>query len=60
MTDQSPVFKKTYKDYMAQVARLDLKFVEQKLGVQVEGDEVVIPLLRVHAKKLTLTSMSLT
>ncbi|MCP4683698.1 MAG: DUF3786 domain-containing protein [Desulfobacterales bacterium] len=45
MSDQSPVFKKTYKDYMAQVARLDLKSVEQKLGVQVEGNEVVIPLL---------------
>jgi hypothetical protein len=44
MTSKNSVFGKTYKDYIAQVAGIDLKSIEQKLGVQVEGNEIIIPL----------------
>ena len=38
------MFEKTYKDYIAQVARIDFKPIEQKLRVKVEGNDVTIPL----------------
>ena len=44
MTSKNSVFEKTYKDYIAQVAGIDFKSIEQKLGVQVEGNEIIIPL----------------
>ena len=44
MTTKNPVFEKTYKDYLAQVAGIDLKQIEQKLGVEVQGNDVTIPL----------------
>ncbi|MBE9529859.1 MAG: hypothetical protein IMF00_01190, partial [Proteobacteria bacterium] len=44
MTSKNSVFEKTYKDYIAQVAEIDFKPIEQKLGVEVEGNDVTIPL----------------
>jgi len=44
MTSKDSVFEKTYKNYIAQVAGIDLKSIEQKLGVEVERNEVTIPL----------------
>ena len=44
MTSKNSVFEKTYKDYIAQVAGIDFKSIEQKLGVEVEGNEVIISL----------------
>lgn len=44
MTNEPTVFEKTYKDYLAQIARIDLSSIEQKLKVQVEGKRVKIPL----------------
>jgi len=44
MTNKSSVFEKTYKDYIAQIATLDLKSIEQKLKIKIEGDEIVVPL----------------
>lgn len=44
MTSKNSVFEKTYKYYIAQVAGIDFKSIEQKLGVQVEGNEIIIPL----------------
>ena len=44
MTAKSTVFERTYKDYIAQVARIDLKSIEQKLGVQVEGNDIAVDL----------------
>ncbi|UCF82763.1 MAG: DUF3786 domain-containing protein [Desulfobacteraceae bacterium] len=46
MTNKASIFEKTYKDYIAQVAGIDLKSIEQKLGVQVEGNEITIPFFR--------------
>ena len=44
MTSKTSVFEKTYKDYIAQVAEIDFKPIEQKLGVHAEGNDVTIPL----------------
>jgi hypothetical protein len=40
----SPIFKKTCSYYLEQVGRLDLNSLEIPLGLQVDGEEVVIPL----------------
>jgi hypothetical protein len=42
---RAPIFKKTYKDYLKQVARLDLHACRQTLGFDMEGDTALIPLL---------------
>jgi len=44
MTTEATVFEKTYKDYIAQIAEIDFKSIEQKLGVHAEGNDVTIPL----------------
>jgi hypothetical protein len=44
MTSKNSVFEKTYEDYIAQVVGIDFKSIEQKLGVEVEGNDVTIPL----------------
>ena len=44
MTSKNSVFEKTYKYYIAQVAEIDFKPIEQKLGVHAEGNDVTIPL----------------
>ncbi len=43
-TGLAPIFARTYKNYLAQLNKIDLKSVEEKLGVQVEGNEIIIPL----------------
>ena len=44
MTTKQTVYEKTYEDYLAQIGEIDLRCVEQSLGVKVEGSEIVIPL----------------
>ena len=44
MKSKATVFKKTYKDYIAQIAGIDLGSIVQKLGVHAEGDDVTIHL----------------
>jgi hypothetical protein len=44
MTSKNPVFEKTYKYYLAQVASIDFKPIERKLGVHAEGNDVTITL----------------
>ena len=43
MTQKSPVFEQTYKDYLSQIAELDFNFIADNLGVSVDGGDVVIP-----------------
>ncbi len=43
MITKSPVFEKTYKKYLEQVAGIEFKSLEEKLGVKVEKDDVMIP-----------------
>ena len=40
--EKSPIFEKTYQDYLTQIADLDLKSIEDKLGIQVVGDKAII------------------
>lgn len=44
MTNKESVFKKTYENYLAQVDETDFNSVKQKLGVEVENNEMIIPL----------------
>ena len=45
MAAESSVFEKTYKDYIAQVAKIDFQTIERKLGVRANSEGVIIPLL---------------
>ena len=44
MADQSSVFEKTYRDYLEQVTKIDLRSIQEKLGVRVEGTAIIIHL----------------
>jgi hypothetical protein len=39
----SPIFEKTYQDYLAQIGGLDLNALEDKLGMQVSEGKAIIP-----------------
>ena len=39
----SPIFEKTYQDYLAQIGGLDLNALEDKLGIQVSEGKAIIP-----------------
>jgi hypothetical protein len=39
----SPIFEKTYQDYLAQIGGLDLNALEDKLGLQVSEGKAIIP-----------------
>jgi hypothetical protein len=41
---QSPVFEKTYQEYLEKVAKIDVRSIQEKLGVQLEGNVTIIPL----------------
>ena len=41
--EKSPIFEKTYKDYLAQVAKLDFKELQDRLGIEVTEGKAVIP-----------------
>ena len=40
---QAPVFDKIYKNYLADVSALDLNQAGSRLGINVDGDQAVIP-----------------
>lgn len=44
MTTKGTVYERTYQYYIAQFDKIDLQSVEQKLGVHVGKNEVIIPL----------------
>ena len=44
MADQSSVFEKTYRDYLEQVTKIDLRSIQEKLGVRAEGNAIIIHL----------------
>ncbi|MFC1814813.1 DUF3786 domain-containing protein [Thermodesulfobacteriota bacterium] len=43
---KSPAFEKTRREYLSQVARIDVNAVADKLGVQIDGKTIIIPLFR--------------
>jgi hypothetical protein len=42
------VYESTYRDYLARLGRINSGFLEQSLGVKVQGKEAVIPLFGRH------------
>jgi hypothetical protein len=43
MSVKSPIFEKTYQDYLSRIAGLDLKALDAKLGIQVSEGKAIIP-----------------
>ncbi len=43
MTIKSPIFEETYKNYLAQLAGIDLAATVKKLGLVLQGESAVIP-----------------
>ena len=41
--EKSPIFEKTYQDYLNRIADLNLKELETPLGIRVSGGQAVIP-----------------
>ena len=37
------IFEKTYKDYLSRIAEIDFPFLADKLGLQLDGQIVIIP-----------------
>ena len=57
MAEKSQVYEQTYKDYLTRISELDFNFIADRLGVTVDGEDVIIPLFgkpyRVSAKGIT-------
>ena len=45
MNQKTSVFQKTYTDYIYKVFEMDFAAIEEKLGVQVKDQDIMIPLL---------------
>jgi Domain of unknown function (DUF3786) len=43
MSGKSSIFAETYKNYLAQVGRIDLKLTAERLGIALAGEEAEIP-----------------
>ena len=41
--EKSSVFEETYNNYLAQIAGLDFKKIADRLGAEISGDELIIP-----------------
>ena len=41
--EKSSVFEETYPNYLAQIAELDFEKIADRLGAEVIGDELIIP-----------------
>ena len=54
MAEKSQVYEQTYKDYLTRISELEFNFIADRLGVTVDGEDVIIPLFgkpyRVSAK----------
>ena len=55
--EKDHVYEQTYKDYLTRIAELDFQFLADKLGVQLAGQEVIIPFFgkpyRISARGIT-------
>jgi hypothetical protein len=45
MSNQAPIFEETVRNYLAQVAQIDLAGIAETLAIRVEGGEAFIPFL---------------
>jgi hypothetical protein len=55
--EKEHVYEQTYQDYLSRIAELDFSFLADKLGMQLEGQQVIIPFFgkpyRVSAKGIS-------
>ena len=55
--EKEHIYEQTYKDYLTRIAELDFQFLADKLGVQLAGQEVIIPFFgkpyRISARGIT-------
>jgi len=60
MAEKSQVFEETYEDYLTRIAGLDFNFIADRLGVKVDGADIIVPLFgrpyRVSAKGIADSS----
>ena len=58
--EKEHIYDQTYKDYLSRIAELDFPFIADKLGMKIDGHQVVIPffgkLYRLSAKGITDSS----
>jgi len=43
LSESSAVFEKIYRDYLSQLSVIDLKYVAERLGIDIRNDEAIIP-----------------
>ena len=57
MAEKSQVFEETYEDYLTRIAGLDFNFIADRLGVTVDGADIIVPLFgrsyRISAKGIS-------
>ena len=41
--EKEHIYEQTYKDYLSRIAELDFPFLADKLGLQLDGQDVIIP-----------------
>ena len=41
--EKEHVYEQTYKDYLTRIAELDFKFIAPRLGIEVVGEDVIVP-----------------
>ena len=55
--EKEHIYEQTYKNYLSRIVELDLPFLADKLGIQLDGHHVIIPFFgkpyRVSAKGIT-------
>ena len=58
--EKEHIYDQTYQDYLSRIAELDFPFIADKLGIKIDGHQVVIPFFdkpyRLSAKGITDSS----
>jgi len=58
--EKEHIYDQTYKDYLSRIAELDFPFLADKLGMRLDGQDVIIPFFgkpyRISAKGITDSS----
>ncbi len=44
LEQKAPIFQKIYQDYLKQLSQVDLQTIAKRIGVEMEGDSILVPL----------------
>lgn len=44
LEEKAPIFEQIYQDYLRQLGQLDLQTIANRIGVEIEGDSILVPL----------------